>query len=374
MRYNTIVEKDEDNLNMIIDAVSKFSRERFLEGIKEKRYTLYDVNQMINWVCEYQQKLNRESAALSKFSETFIQEYATDNNQCFETVRKMFNRIRSSIRATRRVYQKTCPRIRRQQPRGMERPSVYARSYFSREVCTPDLFGIQSFDDAIGELYARLETFFVTIINTLALCHQMIRAEHAVRLDDERCLSIYNDCCAKVMGSVRDLAKFLTVSKEVNESDLLSRRLKARRLSDFACENYHRVNKSEFSKYLVLKLVQQGQDDGLTEVESLFWPNDHGKALEVRQAVERFDELQGAEGQKGKLDSGLVVEFLKWCGVDAAKEKKLYEEYFCRNYRGRFQLLSWQSVSRERKNRKDARISNEELVRSFEKILNSLVA
>ena len=374
MRYNTIVEKDEANLNMIIDAVGKFSKERFLEGIREKRYSLYDVNQMIIWVCEYQQKLNRESAALSKFSETFIQEYATDNNQCFETARKLFNRIRSSVSATRKIYQSTCPRIHRQQPRGVERPSVYARSYFSRVACTPDMFGIQSFDDAVGELYNKLETFFVTIINTLALCHQMIRAEHAVRLDDERCLSIYNDCVAKMMDNVRELAKFFTISQETEESDLLRRRMRARKISDFARENYHRVNKSEFSKFLVLKMVQQGQNDGLTEVESLFWPNDHRKALEVREAVERFDELSGAEGQKGKLDSGLVVEFLKWCGVEPSKEKKLYEEYFCRNYHGRFQLLSWKTISQVRKSRMDSRIGDEEQASSFQKVLNRLIA
>jgi hypothetical protein len=90
--------------------------------------------------------------------------------------------------------------------------------------------------------------------------------------------------------------------------------------------------------------------------------------------VERFDELNGAEGQKGKLDSGLVVEFLKWCGVEPSKEKKLYEEYFCRNYHGRFQLLSWKTISQVRKSRMDSRIGDEEQASSFQKVLNRLIA
>lgn len=67
MRYNTIVEKDENNLQEIITAAEQFSEERFLEGIKMKRYNQYEIEKMIVVIREYQQKMNKECLALAKF-------------------------------------------------------------------------------------------------------------------------------------------------------------------------------------------------------------------------------------------------------------------------------------------------------------------
>ena len=50
MRYNTIVEKDENNLQEIITAAEQFSEERFLEGIKMKRYNQYEIEKMFKRV------------------------------------------------------------------------------------------------------------------------------------------------------------------------------------------------------------------------------------------------------------------------------------------------------------------------------------
>lgn len=372
MLYNTIVEKDESGLNMLIAAVEQFSRERFLEGIRLKHYNLYDINQMVVWIREQQQKLNRESLALSRFAETFIQEYATDNNECFETARLFFNRIRSTIGMTKKVYKRMCPKVRRQLPSGTENLSVFERSYLTYAPCTPDVFGIDSFSDAVGELYHELETFFVMTVQTLALCHKMIRTEHAVRLDEERCLAIYKDSCDKAMSGLRDFTQMFCSSLPEAESELLERRSKAKKLADFALENYHRFNKTEFNAYLVLDTIRKGQHDGLTEMEACLWPNDHDRALRVREVVARFDELKDVEGQKGKLCSSILVKFLKWCGVEAEKEKKVYVEYFGKEYCGAFKLLSWKSVSQERKNLKDLGIDDEELIRDFEKAVGAL--
>lgn len=372
MLYKTIVEKDENGLGMLIAAAEQFSKERFLEGIRLKHYDLYDINQMVVWVREHQQKLNRESLALSKFAETFIQEYATNNNECFETARQFFNRIRSTISTSQKVYKKMCPKVRRQLPSGTESPSVYERSYLTYAPCTPDVFGISSFNDAVGELYHELETFFVMVVQSLVLCHKMIKTEHDVRLDEERCLAIYRDSCEKAMSGLRDFTQMFCGSLPEAESELLERRSKAKKLSDFALENYHRFNKTEFNTYLVLDTIRKGQHDGLTQMEACLWPNDHEKALRVREVVARFDELPDVEGQKGKLCSSILVKFLKWCGVEAEKEKKVYVGYFSREYGGAFKLLSWKSVSQERKNLKELGVDDGELVRDFEKSVGAL--
>ena len=372
MLYSTIVEKDEQGLLMILRAAEKFDEQRFLEGIHQRCYTSEDIQQAIDQVRAYQARLNTEARALVYFSQTFLQQYATDNNKCFETAHTLFNRIRSTISASRKVFKKTCPIIRKQQPREAERPSVFLRSVLARGECPQDMFGLLSYEESVQTLYAELQAFFTTIITTLGLCRYMIRTEQAIREDGDRCAQIYRDCERKVIGGVRELTKFLSATKVMPESELAERKAKARSMKDFYKENYHKWDTGQFRMSVAIEVLSKGHNDGLTDLEAMLWPNDHAKALRAREVVARFDELDHVEGQKGKLNSGTLVSFLKWCGVDADKEKKLYEEYFCKEYRGRYQTLRWNGVSQERKNRKEMGVSDESMAEDFERSVAAL--
>ncbi len=372
MRYNTIVDKDEQGLLMILRAAEKFDEDRFLEGIHQRCYTTEDIQQTIDQVRAYQARLDTEARALVYFSHTFLQQYATDNNKCFETAHALFNRIRSTISASRKVFKRTCPIIRRQQPRQAERPSVFLRSVLARGECPQDMFGLLSYEESVQTLYSELQAFFTTIITTLGLCRYMIRTEQAIREDGDRCAQIYRDCERKVMGGVRELTKFFSASKVMPESELAERKAKARSMKDFYRENYHKWDTGQFRMSVAIEVLSKGHNDGLTDLEAMLWPDDHAKALRVREVVARFDELDHVEGQKDKLSSGTLVSFLKWCAVDADKEKKLYEEYFCKEYRGRYQTLRWNGVSQERKNRKELGVSDESMAEDFERSVAAL--
>ena len=367
MRYNTIVEKSDDGLVEIIRAVEQFEEDRFLAGLELRRYTAYDVQQMAMTVREYQAKMNREVLALGKFSETFIQEYATDHNKCFETAERLFNRIRTTIGASRKVFRKTCPIVRRQVP-AVADVSIFRRSMLAFASCERNAFGVTTYDDSVRMLYEDLKTFFTTVIQALLLCRSMIRAELEVRQDEAQCLAIYRGCREKVLAGVRDLAKTMEVML-VPDSELDRRRRAAKSLAGYAQEHYHRVDTSEFRTAIVVEAVRQGRNRGLTDDEARLWPDDHEKALRVRGIISRFDELPGAKGQKGRLDSGLLVEFIKWCGVKKDMEKNLYETYFCATYSGQFKLPAWNTVYKARKEREESGITDEEERRAFEKIL-----
>ena len=372
MLYSTIVEKDDSGLQMIIRAAERFDEQRFLQGIQQRCYTAEDILRAIDQVRIYQSRLNTEARALVAFSERFLQDYATDNNKCYETAEMLFNRIRSTISASRKVFKKTCPIIRRQQPQRTERPSVFMRSMLSHGECGQDLFGVMSFEDSVQTLYAELQSFFTTVITTLCLCRYMIKTERAIREDGVRCAKIYKECERRALGGVREMTKFLSAANLLPESELAERKAKARSIGDFYQENYHRWNAEQFRMSVAVEVLRRGRNDGLTAVEAWLWPADHERVVRVRTAIARFDELEGVEGQKGKLDSGTLVCFLKWCGVDAEKEKKLYEEYFCKEYVGRYQKLTWGAVSLERKNRKENEVSSEEMAADFERSVASL--
>lgn len=169
-------------------------------------------------------------------------------------------------------------------------------------------------------------------------------------------------------ADVSDLAKTMEVML-VPDCELDRRRRAAKSLAGYAQEHYHRVDTSEFRTAIVVEAVRQGRNRGLTDDEARLWPDDHEKALRVRGIISRFDELPGAKGQKGRLDSGLLVEFIKWCGVKKDMEKNLYETYFCATYSGQLKLPAWNTVYKARKEREESGITDEEERRAFEKIL-----
>ena len=375
MRYNTIVEKDENNLQEIIAAAEQFSEERFLEGIKMKRYNQYEIEKMIVVIREYQQKMNKECLALAKFSETFIQTYATDNNECFTTAYRLFNRIRSTIGATKKVYKKTCPRVVKKLPIGVENPSVYNRSIFSYATYSPDLFGVKSFDENVTVLYEDMKTFFTTVISTLLLCRNIINKERMVKADPDMCISIYNDCVKKVKGGITDFVRMFQQVNTIPASELYERKKKARKKEEFVCQNYHQYNTEDLKISVIAETLANGQKDGLTDLESVLWENNHAKALEVRKIVKNFDLYAYKMSKKNMISSGVIVEFIKWCQIEEANEKRLYSEYFKNNYKGKFELPGWTAISQERKNRHDMGCSNKDLSDSFERqirITNSM--
>ena len=370
MRYTTIVEKDDKTLVEIIAALERFEQDRFIAGIQARHYTKYDIEQALDMVNSYQSRMNVEARSLVRFSESFIQQFATDNNKCFEAAQRYFNRIRSTLCALKKVFQKTTPRSMVQLPDGTEQPTVFERSPLSYGACVIDLWGLASYDECVQTLYQRVETLLTMATTTLALCHQMIENEEKVRQDSQQLKSIYRESCEQLMGSVREFSGFLGTVQQLPETELNRRKQKARSMDEFLKTEYHNVAKQEFKQYVFLEAMRQGKDVGLTEEETYLFHDDHERVEQVRWAIEHFDEM-GVEGQMGKLDSTPIVYFLKWCGVGQAKEKRLYK-YFCDMYRGAYSLLVWSAVSKERKGQRDSGISDRGAAACFQQMVDSV--
>ena len=121
---------------------------------------------------------------------------------------------------------------------------------------------------------------------------------------------------------------------------------------------------------VILEAMRKGRNDGLTEEETYLFRDDREKVRMVRKAIEHFDEMN-VEGQQGKLDSTSIVYFLKWCAVEKDKEKRLYQ-YFCDNYKGKYKLLVWSAVSKQRKDQKECGITDRGAADTFRQMMENL--
>ena len=365
---STIVEHDTSGLEMVLNALDELTEERFVEGVLARRYDKDDVRKMTEMVKIYQGRVNIESIALTRFSNRFIRQFATNNNKCFKTSEVLFKKIRSTLASLKEVFHKTTPIDRRTLPEGAEVPSVFEKSSLVNKEFTPDLYGLDSYPSYVYDFYKSIETLFASSASMLALCEMMIVQEEETRNDAVLLRQIYYESCDELTSTVRIASKFQLSNQELPENELDE--LKRRTGSDeeeFLKLAYHSYNKEVLTQYLIIKMIRQARNQGLTDQEAFFWHKNTTKGLLVRKVIDNFDSVQNLEGQKGKLSPQAIVEFLKWCGVNEALEKQLYKNHFLPRYqaKGKLKPIGWTSISGVRKDLKDMGATDQKLARDF---------
>lgn len=368
MKYNTIVDNNQDTLEEIVRVMEGLSEDRFIEGIALKHHDRFEIQQTADMIKEYQCRINREARALVRFSEDFIRQFATDNNKCYETAEKLFTKIRSTLACLLKIFKKTTPYHRgKKGVYVVSKQPLYKKSKLSEKQIQQDLFGLKSFPDSARDLYSALDTLFSTSTAMLTLCHQIIEKEKQTREDPVLLRKIYNDTCNELMKSFSVFRDFISPNQELPENAMVECRKKAKTENEFLRNEYHRHDRKEMTTFLIIDNVRQARSNGLTEVEAKFWPKNTHKALVVRKVIDNFDLVHGVEGQKGKLSPHVVLEFLKWCDVQECMEKRLFQELFLPKYQatGKLKVLGWSRISDIRKERKECGDTDEKMVNDF---------
>jgi len=374
----TIVENDLSGLEMIQSALDQLCEERFVEGIKSKHRSLYEIEQTTEMVEVYQHRVNIEVRALARFSESFIGDFSTDNNKCFNTSQRMFGKMRCTLAGMKKAFRKTTPSDRTQLPDGVDPPMLYDKSPLGHGDYTPDIFGLESYPQQVQRLYEAFKKLFETCSTAIALSTNMILMEESARNDLVQLRQIYKSSCDIMMSGFKAVEMFsgAVIQLPHNRLEELRKKAGSEDNIEFLKNGYHALDKKEMSQYVIIKCLREAQSNGLTEVEGLYWRDNPKKGLEVRYVVENFDKVPDVMGQSGKLSSIVVVEFLKWCGVPEDKEKDLYEHYFRPKYqmRGKCMVLGWNTISGRRKELKDLGDTDEKLARDFEARLEAMKA
>lgn len=368
----TIVEHDESGLEMVLNFLDDLLTDRFIEGIRSKHRSIYEIEQTLEMVCIYQRRVNIESRSIARFAESFIRHYATDNNTCFNTAEVLFKKIQSTLKGLKEVFYKTTPIVRSQLPTGAEAPTVFDKSPLGGGDYTLDAFGLESFPKPVQDLYHAIDTLFSSSSAALALCHLMLEEEEKTRNDSVRLRQIYNESCEELLGAVKGFTAFMTGEKELPVNELEERRKNAKTEEEFLRENYHKYDYEIFTQYLVIKTIQEARREGLTEKEAFYFRKNREKAFRFREMMEHIDELPWAKGQKDSLSSRFIVEMLKWCELPESQEIRFYKDFFTPAYMGkkrRYKLLGWSAISGRRKEAKEMKITDEELADNFEKYL-----
>ena len=366
MEIDDHIEKSEEGLEQLIAAANMFEENHYLEAIKQKKLSDYNILQLTEEVKLWHSRIRKESLKLASFSEHWIEDYATANNRRFQDAYDLFAKVRSSISSSRKIFRKFCRRSMKNPINANASNHVTKRSLLSAHIVGRDIFGLKSYNENVETLYESIKEFFSTLIITLALCHRMLRDEAIVKKDGDRCLEIYKKCRESILSSAKLFAKTFGIQvKQVSESELIKRRKNAKNIKEFAQKNYHHFNKEEYMTIVAYEVISDSNKNGMSETETILWKSNIEMVKKVRNAIANIERL--VPGKK-KIGGLLMLEFIKWCHVEKNHEHKLYE-YFCNTYQGTVPPVGWTQIFNTKK---DLKISDDELASAFQKELDKI--
>lgn len=369
MLYSTIVQRDETGFNMLFEAARAFEEENVLEGILACHFTHKKLEQTLNLVRMYQARLNIESMDLAEFSVNFIEQYATNHNECFRITEKLVRRIGTTFTGSIKLFRKFCPVVHRKLD---GTGNVVPVLDYSRLTCRQfhgQLFGPEAYSNLVQTLLFEISTFFYHLVTTLTLCKDMIRREEEVMGDDKRLREIFDKSCDEALRGLRELNDALGQMKCVSEEELRKHRENACHMKEWLSSNYHAHDKKWLIREAYLYRLAAGSQHGLDDLASILWAKNPEWGRKVCDIIPKLDSLNihykhskkaEMEGKKGTFDTREMVYLIKWSAVshmsddgkeviDENNERRFYEHFLRANYKGDYLLPSWQAVCRERK-------------------------
>jgi hypothetical protein len=367
-------------------AALEFDEMNVLEAVIDCKFDEEKVEQTLNIVRMYQARLNIESMDLVEFSNNFIEQYATDHNECFRIAEKLIKRIGTTITGSMKIFRKFCPVVRRKLDSvGNIVPTLdYSRLTFRQ--FHGQLFGVEGYIDLVKTLLHEMATFFYHLLSVMALCKEMIHREEEVRGDYNRLKEIFEKSCDELLHNVRKVNEAFGQVQLISNTELEERRKNARPMKEWLATDYHSHDRQWLMREGYIRRLVSGRQFGLDETASNLWAKNPEWGRHICSLIPVLDTLgiphrnskKAKELRKmGTFDAREMAYFLKYSAVshlsedgqtvvDEANEKQFYL-YLQDKYRGDYCFPTWQAVCGERKYCAKENITMKEMADCFAK-------
>ena len=338
MAYTTTIYDPKQGLEKLSDNIEKFNIERFTAAMNYKSWNDTEIEIMAREVNEYRIKLEKEHLRLIEYAKTFNQEFATDNNQCFNTALKLLRKLRCGISEVKRIYKKFCPRPPRHRfyytATATRKPSAFEYSYLAIDSFQLSLFPLDSeiYSASVRGLYNELGKFFHQLSLSLALCMKVMEDEEKIRKDNDYCNYLFEKFKKEVMSQ---MTAFLSLFPSEAECFQVSNNPAIASLNSYSSTKawapfgFHKFCKNDV-KLLVIKEVMEEEKRGkYTKEELLLFGNDPKRIDKSNNIIYHFDELMPDNYQRKKLDGKIIAMFMRWCGIT---NEEIFVKYFNKKY------------------------------------------
>lgn len=344
MQYTTVLDASEESFKGIEKSAREFEDSKILAAIHSRHYDQEEIVMMCAEVKIKNAQIDKEYIALDAFSKSFNKLYATDYNKCYETALSLSRKVRSSLSGAKKIFKKMCPVVRKttaETKANNTKLSVFDHSYLTGLPYSVDLFGLESYDEFTKEFCLAARHFFLKLMGIMLLCRQIIEEERYIKTHPELCHKIYLENFKDVSHKSHDTVKAIKATKATLPLDSMTERMHGpKSLQQAICECFHAFNPSQFQLFVIHEMLEKGKKDGLSDAESLLWPDNHDMAKQVRFVIQHFDELDVAGRLEAKINkrhikAKHICMLMEWAGIKNTGKEAKFVKYFHDTYQGK---------------------------------------
>lgn len=342
MIKSTIVEKNEDGINRLIESVSNFCEGTFLQAMHESELSNEEIIYLTDVLRTFRSTLDIEFHSLQGFEKEFLNNYSTDNNECYDTAARLFIKLRRTISKTKMLLAKFTPTDRRCATDLVPYSSVVTRSGLIQTAYTADMFDISQYRESVQNLYKEVSEFIKLLKQCLLLCRKVFNDERFTRHSYVRSKRAYDYTYKKIINKASGFAEFLKPQVLTLKTDEFTRRkAEAKSLETFICSNYHKYPLDQFRRHALIDYFAKGSDVGLTPLETALWGDDVQSVLDVRLIIDNLDSIRPSRRKK----VGALVIVALATKYPMRNMKIFVEQYLPARYHGKSGLVTYHAVS-----------------------------
>lgn len=354
MYYSSTIDNPEEGLDTILEAATKFNADRFLYALKYKSWDEKQLVRLGDEVAFYRQKLEAEYNHLVEFAKVFNKEFATMNNQCYNSALIMLRKLRSGISETKKLFNKFCPRARRENiyhAIGNHPVSAFDYAYISADSYQLPLFKFEGYPDCVSRLHNEMAEFFLVLKRCMQLCKQVLEEERVIKSDNKFCKLLYDEFKDKVMSEIVDIIMMIPRDSEyLSEKNCPAIASRNRYDNDeaWAPVGFHNYPKTEVKKLVIKQVLDEEESNDLTTLEKLLFGNNEQKVHKYRYIITHFDELIPESYHRKNLPAKFIQAFFQFIGIPYKLESSAVD-YFNGQYLSapdhRFTTVTYQAVN-----------------------------
>lgn len=357
LNYNTIVGHNSQTFDMVCELFEVYDKNKILYALYNKELAEYQIEMILSDIKAARDKIHKEYISISHFSTKFPWEFATANNKCFDTVKALLNKIRSTSKASRILYDKFRPRLYKKayDKDGQQihkKTSYLLKGTPYEKDCFPD-----EYPPIVEELCKEIELLYVDIIAINVICKETLNTERSIKMDKDKCMDVYSKSVERIKKSLDWNNGSLTIElKSTSVEEIEKIREHAKDLKEFAFEEYHNINDKEFKQYIIKITIIKGVSNGLQGLEGTLWEKNPEKGKQVRHIIAHLEEIIDrlnvfkTDDKKHKVPGGFIAWLMDWSEKDGTDTQ--FFRYLRDTYKGtKYELPKTNSAFSNQKSR-----------------------
>lgn len=390
--YSNILDQKTE-VEQLIDEVQNFSKEGFLNGVWEKRYSVKDIKRIITFARSWHERLRNEYESMQQYASTFNSEFATEDNKYYDSNAKLLRRLRSTMAGSRKMAKDFGRKLRNkyhcQTPSQSQSLSTSKLSHLITKPSEGILFSdFENYDKCVEQLFRLLEFIYYDMLSLLRLCQSVILEETQIKETPSRAKYIYDVSMARINRQVQMTVHQLKGQKVILESVMSNDLRRSSSIEEFACQAFHVYCQSDFFHHCMVENLEYCKYSSITQEELSIFGQDKTKILQMRCLIDNFDQL-GDHGRKDnkmgkyKIEPLLVVWLMEWAGFIGTDERAGIEtldrkeswfvEYFNSRYKGEYLCVANSTINEAKNDRNDESAKVSKMRKSFEKNLKRIL-